>query len=160
MRILIIIFLCMLLYEFLSYVPHTKYSLIYTKTWSYKYMTYYKDTFLASHKEWTISFESHKRWTTTTTTTNPQEPTWWNLSLYQCYWYWITKNIGDSKNLYKVITKTIMNYGRNIAVKNYNTTTYNFNEKIMILCLKIQLIIKSYQSTINLKFKIYNNKKS
>jgi len=67
--------------------------------------------------------------------------------------YRITKNIGDLKNHYNVITETMTSYNGNIAVKKYNTTTYNFNEKVMILCLKIQLIITSYQNTTNLKFK-------
>jgi len=40
-----------------------------------------------------------------------------------------------------IITETIT-----FIKKKYNTTTYNFNEKVMILCIKIQ-------NTTNLKFK-------
>jgi len=42
--------------------------------------------------------------------------------------------------------ETITGYGKSIAVKKYNTTTYNFNEKVMILCIKIQLIITSFKT--------------
>ena len=79
--------------------------------------------------------------------------TMYDLRPNQCYWYQITENIGNPKNLYKNITETITGYGGSIAVKKYKTTTYNFNKKLMILCIKIQLIITSYQNTTNLKFK-------
>jgi len=29
-----------------------------------------------------------------------------------------------------------MGYDENIVLKKYNTITYNFNEKVMMLCLK------------------------